>query len=749
VAAASTGYTFIGWTVVSGTGVSIAAPSALSTTATLTDGNAEVRANFAINTYTITATAGEHGQITPSGVVTLNYGSDQSFTIIPDANYQVADVVVDGHSVGAGTDYQFSNVTDNHSIHATFAMGAIAPVITSTPLTSVREDRPYSYDVEATGSPAPMFSLATYPAGMTIDPNTGLIQWTPTGTGNFDVTVEAINVGGTGSQGFTIHVLPIPPEVWVDNIYTSGGFNDGRTWNYDAFDKIQDGVNDVAPDGTVHILTGMYEEQVVIGKRLSLVGAGITETTIQSPMTLPQFFTTGGPNHPIVFVNGAEVIISNLKIDGLARGNANSRFVGIAYWNAGGALSNVEITHVRENPFSGAQHGIGLYAFNNTGGPYVLSVSNVAVADIQKAGIVLGGAGLTSTVTGCSVTGQGPTAVTAQNGIQIGFGAIGTVTGCTISGIAYTGGQWGASGILFYEAANGAVGGGSVVSGSESAIVFHETSGSVDGAVVNASGTNNEEGVSVRDYGVAMSLSAKEQLRAASPLVDPWNSSGKKSAATWTIVTLSNLDLNGVGAPGSYGVGAWALGETAIVNLTDSDIEGWSVGVVSYDDGAVANVAATHNRIHGNTYGFWTNSALGAMAERNWWGSDRGPTYLGNPRGDGDSVTASVDYEPWCNYDFTICDITVSCCSVRVGNANGIGTYPNEVTISDIQLLVFAKFISSLPCEQNLPCLSEADVNQTGGANPTCNEITISDIQTLVNHLFIAGPVNAPLKTCL
>jgi hypothetical protein len=74
---------------------------------------------------------------------------------------------------------------------------------------------------------------------------------------------------------------------------------------------------------------------------------------------------------------------------------------------------------------------------------------------------------------------------------------------------------------------------------------------------------------------------------------------------------------------------------------------------------------------------------------------------------------------------------------------------PNEVTISDIQLLVFAKFISPLPCEENLHCLTEADVNQTGGANPACKDITISDISTLVNHLFIAGPANAPLKDCL
>ncbi|MCX6836060.1 MAG: C10 family peptidase, partial [candidate division Zixibacteria bacterium] len=89
-----------------------------------------------------------------------------------------------------------------------------------------------------------------------------------------------------------------------------------------------------------------------------------------------------------------------------------------------------------------------------------------------------------------------------------------------------------------------------------------------------------------------------------------------------------------------------------------------------------------------------------------------------------------------------------SCCNGRVGDANGLGVYPQEVTISDIQTLVTAKFIYGT-CAGYVPCLAEGDVNQSGGTNPTCSSITISDIQALVNHLFIAGPANAPLNSCL
>ena len=56
-----------------------------------------------IRAYTITATAGSNGTLTPSGAVSVNCGSNQTFTITPAACHQVQDVLVDGVSVGAVT----------------------------------------------------------------------------------------------------------------------------------------------------------------------------------------------------------------------------------------------------------------------------------------------------------------------------------------------------------------------------------------------------------------------------------------------------------------------------------------------------------------------------------------------------------------------------------------------------------------------------------------------------------------------
>ncbi|MBN2026118.1 MAG: hypothetical protein JW854_05105 [Actinobacteria bacterium] len=83
--------------------------------------NHTIEASFAIHKYMITVTAGANGSITPSGNVYVNDGDSQTFTITPDEYYEVEDVLVDGGSVGAVTSYTFTNVTDNHTIEASFA----------------------------------------------------------------------------------------------------------------------------------------------------------------------------------------------------------------------------------------------------------------------------------------------------------------------------------------------------------------------------------------------------------------------------------------------------------------------------------------------------------------------------------------------------------------------------------------------------------------------------------------------------
>jgi uncharacterized repeat protein (TIGR02543 family) len=70
--------------------------------------------------YTVTASSGSGGSISPSGAVSVTEGGSRTFTITPDSGYRISFVTVDGVNQGAITTYTFTNITANHTIIATF-----------------------------------------------------------------------------------------------------------------------------------------------------------------------------------------------------------------------------------------------------------------------------------------------------------------------------------------------------------------------------------------------------------------------------------------------------------------------------------------------------------------------------------------------------------------------------------------------------------------------------------------------------
>jgi len=137
---------------------------------------------IASSTFTVTATAGTGGSISPAGTTTLNNGANQPYSIIPAAGYRIADVKVDGISVGAVTSYTFSNITANHSIAATFA--AITYSVSAT---------------AGTGGSISPSGIATVNSGAsqtyTITPASGYTIAA--------VTVDGVSVGAVASYTFS------------------------------------------------------------------------------------------------------------------------------------------------------------------------------------------------------------------------------------------------------------------------------------------------------------------------------------------------------------------------------------------------------------------------------------------------------------------------------------------------------------------------------------------------------------------
>lgn len=134
--------------------------------------------------FTIMSSAGPNGSISP-GSIMVDSGANATFTITADPGFHVADVLVDGISVGALTSFTFTNVTSNRTISASFAMDVIAS-FTVTPTAGVNGSiNPATPQTVAAGNDAPFMIHA--------DPGFHIA----------DVLVDGVSVGAVGSYTFT------------------------------------------------------------------------------------------------------------------------------------------------------------------------------------------------------------------------------------------------------------------------------------------------------------------------------------------------------------------------------------------------------------------------------------------------------------------------------------------------------------------------------------------------------------------
>ncbi|MBK8049335.1 MAG: hypothetical protein IPK16_20790, partial [Anaerolineales bacterium] len=214
-------------------------------TLTLTADTA-VTATFAIRTFVITPTTGANGGITPNTSQTVNYGDERVFTITPNVDYHIADVVVDGVSVGSVDVYTFTAVSANHTISATFA-------VTGRPLTAHKDGNGAG---TVTSDPAGLDCGATctaefLPNSVVTVTATPLISSTFTGwsgdaSGATNPLVVTMNVTKAITATFTMKTFVITPTAGANGSITP---NTAQTVNYGA-----DQVFTIAAEPHYHIL---------------------------------------------------------------------------------------------------------------------------------------------------------------------------------------------------------------------------------------------------------------------------------------------------------------------------------------------------------------------------------------------------------------------------------------------------------------------------------------------------------------
>ena len=215
--------------------------------------------------------------------------------------------------------------------------------------------------------------------------------------------------------------------------------------------------------------SGPYDEQLVIGKALTVKGFALTNVVIRptSVVANTSSLYSGAPMAAIIVVADTTATLTNLVIDGTLATPSGSdcsvpNVVGIFYRNASGTVSDSTVRNMKlAAGLEGCQAGLGIFAQSGSGGGSDVTLTGVDVHDYQKNGIVGNEVGTLITVNNSYVRGDPASNASIQNGIQIGFGATGVLDGnrivdqiyepCTASGGCGSGSSYG---ILIFDAAD-------------------------------------------------------------------------------------------------------------------------------------------------------------------------------------------------------------------------------------------------------------------------------------------------------
>ncbi|HEX7880795.1 MAG TPA: hypothetical protein VF720_15385, partial [Candidatus Eisenbacteria bacterium] len=368
-----------------------------------------ISATFALTTYTITATAGPGGSISPSGNVNVNCGDDQGFTITPDPCYEVVDVIVDGVSQGSLIFHQFNDVQANHTISATFALSTYTITATAGPGGSIvpsgavpvtcGDDQTFTItpdachtilDVQVDGSsvgPVANYTFNDVTSDHIIDATFALSQYTITATAapGGSITPSGANLVDCGDD---LTFLIEPDLCWAITDVVVDGSSVGAVTSYTFSDVMANHTIDAyfaltnytitataGPNGSIrpsgNVTVGCGEDQKFTID--PAVGFELCELTVDGesvPVTGSYTFSNVGANHTIhaefcdiqcpsvavVAPNGGETLIigASYPIQWTATDNVSVTCVDIlvSYTGLGGPWTSIATCIPNSSPYN-------------------------------------------------------------------------------------------------------------------------------------------------------------------------------------------------------------------------------------------------------------------------------------------------------------------------------------------------------------------------------------------------------------
>jgi len=226
-----------------------------------------------------------------------------------------------------------------------------------------------------------------------------------------------------------------------------------------ADNAVQSAIDSASPGWKVCLGAGSFPEQLTISTPgLKLVGAGAAKTFIDPTSVVADTVDwdsapTHTPAAALLFVNNTTgVTIQGLAVSGSSSAGSISgcgeEFIGVDIQNSSGTtLLNDGVTGIELPPaLLGCQNQLAVYAYTGyyatsyvPASPVTVTMTHVSVTKYGKNGITCDDPALSCVLSGDSVVGIGPTSATAQNGIQIAYGAVGTLSHDLVKQNAYTG----------------------------------------------------------------------------------------------------------------------------------------------------------------------------------------------------------------------------------------------------------------------------------------------------------------------
>ena len=334
------------------------------------------------------------------------------------------------------------------------------PSIGSTATTSGKVTVPFSYQIMASGSGGPItsYTATPLPAGLSLNPTTGVISGTPTATGTTDVICTAINpIGPSSTQTLTITIDVAPTATWNG---TGTLWNSATSWNPQAVPSSLDTAifADLGSTRSVNVGTGQTVAGILFnsvanaaysltGTEITVASAGGITNSVAAIQTFANKVINAGGTATWSCVSGGSLVFnggidisSSSTSRALIFGVAGNVTVGSVIANGAATSGTVTVNGTGTTTFSGNNTYDGLTTMNAPGGTLTLSGNNsgatggvtltAGTLNINNANALgfgvlnLAGTGATiNNTSGTAVVNAGDQPWTWENGLS--FGATG------------------------------------------------------------------------------------------------------------------------------------------------------------------------------------------------------------------------------------------------------------------------------------------------------------------------------------